>query len=470
MGTGQLRVVLACFAIAESAWIYAALALLGLGTSHGGSPMSMPAVLAVLASAVVISRALLYIAIPDWVALSVQTLIGLLVIWLTVATQVSDGGVEFGWIGRGILSREIEGDYTFNAFAGVLVSVFLWRRGAHMAGLPTPVQSPLNISFRIGIVTLAIAAVVDTIMEQDLNIYSVMFVFLAASLAGLGVGRLLPSSQETGQARAWPQVIGGVVTGVVLTGLFVGLVQNAFLSQVSRIAVSGLGFFLNRVVSYILFAIIYPLAYLVGLIVDGLVNLFGSDELRQPPTEAQEPPPIDQFLEDLQERLTDADQSFVLFDVLQYMLIAVIALVVAFLLVKAFKRRRRARVYYEAGDRESVSAGRSPATDAANLLLGLLPRRLRRLSRGYRLPDGPPGLVDVFRIYYGLLELAGKRGIERAPHETPREFQTRLTSVLPYRLVNRATEAFDRACYGDHPAPASAIAEMRAALEAESRG
>ena len=467
MISGQHRIVLGCLAVAESASVYAVLALMGAAGGHGASPMNMPAILAVLVSAIVVSRLMLYIAMPDWTALVFHTGIGLFIIWVVVATQAGVSGVDLGWVGWGFSSSPLADGNAFRAVAGGVASVYLWRRGAHLAGLQSPVES-LGFGFRVGVVIMTTAAIVDAIISPDLNIYSVMFVFLAASLAGLGIGRLLPPAPETDHARTWPRVIGAVVTAVVVTGLFVGLVQNAFLSHASRVAITTLGFMIDRVVKYALLAIIYPLAYIVGLLVSGVSRLFRVDEPREPIEREQTQPPVDRFLEEFRSRVGETESSYLIFDIIEYILVALLVLLVAFLLVRAFRRRVRTRTLYEAGDRESVSEGRSPAYDAANLLFGLLPDWLRRRrASGYRLPDGPPGIVEVFRLYYRMLDIAGRKGVRRAPHETPNELRGRLAGVLPARLVTEVTSAFERACYGGLPAPAPAVAEMRSALRAE---
>ena len=470
MISGQHRIVLACLAVAESASVYAVLALVGAAGGHGASPMNMPAILAVLVTAIVVSRLLLYIAMPDWTALLIHTGIGLFVIWVVVATQAGAGGVDFGWVGWGLSSSPLADGNVFRAVIGGVASVYLWRRGAHLAGLQSPVES-LGFGFRIGVVIMTTAAIVDAIIEPDLNIYSVMFAFLAASLAGLGIGKLLPPAPETEHARTWPRVIGAVVTGVVVTGLFVGLVQNAFLSQASRMAITTLGFVIDRVVKYALLAIIYPLAYVVGLLISGLSRLFRVDEPREPIEREQTQPPVDRFLEEFRSRVGETERSYLIFDIIEYIVVALLVLLVAFLLVRAFRRRVRTRTLYEAGDRESVSEGRSPAYDAANLLFGLVPDWLRRRrASGYRLPDEPSAIVDVFRLYYRMLDVAGKKGVRREAHETPEELRGRLAEVLPSRLVKEVTSAFEKACYGGQPTPAPAVAEMRSALRVEEPG
>ena len=113
-----------------------------------------------------------------------------------------------------------------------------------------------------------------------------------------------------------------------------------------------------------------------------------------------------------------------------------------------------------------------PAYDLAKLLMGLLPKRLRKSTEKaarFRVPGGDPNVVDVFRIYFGLLVKAEELGVSRPPSATPNEYSEKLESVLPQNLVRRATAAFVRACYGHHPASPEDINEMRAELEDTSK-
>ena len=125
--------------------------------------------------------------------------------------------------------------------------------------------------------------------------------------------------------------------------------------------------------------------------------------------------------------------------------------------------------------RESLSEDTDPANDLARLLFNLLPDRFRRKRIGYRLrlPDDDSGIVDVFRIYFGMLMLAEDRGRPRPRSQTPIEYQSSLEGMFPRNLVRNVTAAFNRACYGHQPATRAEIAEMRGALErvaAESGG
>ena len=119
------------------------------------------------------------------------------------------------------------------------------------------------------------------------------------------------------------------------------------------------------------------------------------------------------------------------------------------------------------GDRESLIEDADPALDMARLLFDLLPERFRRrkVDDRLRLPEDEQNIVDVFRVYFGMLDYAEERGLLRKGEQTPSEFQSSLEEVLPQRLVSMATAAFNRACYGHRPTSTDQIAEMRQMLE-----
>ena len=73
--------------------------------------------------------------------------------------------------------------------------------------------------------------------------------------------------------------------------------------------------------------------------------------------------------------------------------------------------------------------------------------------------------MDVFRLYFGMLLLAENKGYRRGPSQTAGEYQRTLEEVFPANIVGAITAAFDRACYGRHPAPREQIDEMRTALD-----
>ena len=151
----------------------------------------------------------------------------------------------------------------------------------------------------------------------------------------------------------------------------------------------------------------------------------------------------------------------------EYLAIAIVVIALLYVLARAFRRRYRLSQNDAAGVHESVREDVDPAYDLARLLLNLFPSGLRRAAshRTYRLPDDESGIVDVFRIYFGMLTLAEERGHPRSPAETPAEYQRTLEDIFPNGLVQRATRAFNHACYGHRSASPEDIAEMRSTLD-----
>jgi hypothetical protein len=104
--------------------------------------------------------------------------------------------------------------------------------------------------------------------------------------------------------------------------------------------------------------------------------------------------------------------------------------------------------------------------DVATLLLNLVPDMLKRpRQKGYQVPDGPPGIVEAFRLYYDMLETAEERGIKRHKHDTPSEFQRRLGHAFPSNVVGPSTDLFNMAIYANLPAETSLIQRLRDSLK-----
>ena len=151
----------------------------------------------------------------------------------------------------------------------------------------------------------------------------------------------------------------------------------------------------------------------------------------------------------------------------QWTLVALLIAGALFVIAAAFRRRLSWRLVQSERTRESVREGADAGDDLKRLLLNLVPRRFRRTreAAGPRLPDDEEEIVDVFRVYFGLLEQARAQGFPRPEHSTPLEYQHTLEQVLPRRLVRTATEAFTYACYGHHAPPRAVLDELKAQME-----
>ena len=465
MSSAQDRLVIAATLLAESAWLYALSRVAGTAFSVHDSHLGWVAVLAVLVVSFLVARTLTLIHMPNSWAYTVQLLAGVTTLYLIMGTQLEspDHWLDLGWIGKLASGTQIEG-YTRGATVGSLIVVMLWWRGGRVSSAEYPVDD-LETSFKLGIMAMAMAAVVDIFGSEDLNVLPVMFLFFAAALAGLSIGRVLPASRQAITEKMWPKVIGGVTASVVVVGLLFSLLQKGVLPALSGPA----GAVFDGLKTVIIYAFILPVAYVLGYLVRFIIYLL--------PTSDEEG-----FAEEIQggsarvelglvETADEAGRSLFI-EVMGWVLLAIILVIALFLLSKAFRRWVRVRLVQSEGIRESVMEDANPGYDMAQLLYNLIPERFRRGKppSGFNLPEDEADVVEVFRVYFRLLTLAEGRGHPRPPHQTPAEYQRTLEQIFPRDLVRRATAAFVRACYGHHPAPRQQIEEMRASLEQLAAG
>ena len=472
----QHRLVLGAAVVSESAWVFSILGAVGLASGLGGSPVSWTAVLGVLGVSVVVARSGPSKVAAAEVVYLVRTLVWVAVAYAVIGSQASpdSAGIDLGWVFTAVSGSAPEG-YTVRAIEASVVVVLLVLRGARLAAVPDPVDS-LSIGFRIGLLALTLAVTIDLLHPADLHVFPTVFVFFATGLGGLSIGHLMPESQESAEARTWPRVITGIVSAVLVVGLLFSLVPRGLSSVVSAPLEAALGI----VGQAVFWVIVVPIS-LVFNTLDYLVTLVFSRDVDFAEFASQASPRgfqsvtstgeeiIPEFTDELIRQPEEAEAGVELFAILNQALVIffmVVLAVVVFLVLSKALRRFSGSVTGSRGEPESLSREARPASDVAGLLFRLLPEWLKRRRRrtGPRLPDGPPGVVNALRIYYQLLVLAEEKGIGRRSHETAAEFQKALEGLFPRNLVRLATEAFNRACYGNYPATDQQIAQMRASL------
>ena len=462
------NVVTALLLLCETAWLFGAFGVAGLAIGGVGSPLAWPAVAAVMGASLLTARAIGMVAMPALMAYGLQMAAGAIVVYLAVGAQASPefSGVQLGWIA--MLSPEETTDasrqFAIRAVLGSLAAVGLWWRGGNIGASSFPAEA-LGTSFKIGVVALAIAAVVDIFHAAELGIYPMMFVFFASGVAGLSIAHMSPAAREATASRAWTRVIGGIVGAVILAGLLFSLLQRDILSAIA----APLMVVLNLLARVVFYVIIYPLAYLVDFFVRGVVWLLRRVQAEPPQETALTSPDAISGLQAL-ERGDGEPAALLLLQILQWSLVAAIVIGLLALLALAYGRRARSRAAANEGERESLREGADMGYDFANLLFNMLPARLRRRRRrtALRIPSGDANIADVFRIYFGLLMLGERRGVPKDAHQTPAEYQTTLAEIAQPGLARRATRAFMRACYGHAPATRQEIDAMRQDLEREA--
>ena len=458
----QDRIVLAAHVVAESAWVFALAGIVGTLAGFDSSPLSWYGVAGVLGTSVLLSRLTPRKGENVEVLYALMAGLGLFIVYASVALHVEPGQIRPAW-SLDWLINDAPGGYTSRGVFGAILGVLLWWRGTRVASSEFPTDD-LSFSFRVGMLVLVVALIYDLNTEASLSTFPMVFLFFGSSLIGLSAGHLLEESRRSADDRTWPKAIGATVAAITTFGLLVALINRGVLSFLSKPATAAL----DALVRGILWGIIAPIAFVFDVVVGWLIDFLGlfQGEREQPEEQEEINPEIQGFLETLQEEQEAASEGFtLLLQIIELALVAVIVVVVALVLGRAFRRLLRGRERETEGQRDSVAQDANPVADVAKLALRLVPDVLKRPpGKRYRVPDGPPGIVEAFRLYYDMLDAAEEYGVSRRKHDTPTEFQGRLEGTFPDDVVRPSTESFNLAIYADLPADRSMIRRLRQGL------
>lgn len=471
MNTNRGRLLFLALSVVDASWVFAAAATFGLLFGLGTSPLSWPVMIAVLG----ISMFAGWIAVGvrgDFITVALlQGGVGLIAVYMAVGLRSAEGvaGVEWSW-----LPRLVHGDLGqaggAAAVIALLFAIFLWRRGLRAIADDSPWDS-LHGSFRWGIAAIAVALIVEIIVDKDVGIRLIVFPFFAAALGGMALGRLAEPGAWGASNRVWGRVILGTVATVLALGLTLGLAGSAF----GEGPVRGVGAALAAIRDGVFWLISIPLRYVVMAvfaIFQWLRNLFGSEERE----------PIEfgggalQFSEQEVEEATDAVGSGLLetiVAIIAWPLAAIILLVVLYFLMKGLRKMRAGREEGPESERESIRGDANARKDLMDLLSRLLPGFVLRGRKGERIlrfPTDEPGITEVFELYFQYLAKALRRGASLEPHLTPTELRIDLEEVMPGAPVALLTERFNAACYGHEPSGADVIRRLEHGLEDADEG
>ena len=458
----QDRVVLAAHVVAESAWVFALAGIVGTLADFDSSPQSWYGVVGILGLSVLLSRITPRKGQKAEVMYALMAVLGLVVVYASVALHVEPGQIRPSWAIDWLIN-DAPGGYTSRGLFGAILGVLLWWRGTRVASNEFPTDD-LSFTFRVGMLVLVAALIYDLNTDESLSTFPMVFLFFGSSLIGLSAGHLLEESRHSAGGRTWPKAIGATVAGITTFGLLVALVNRGVLSFLSKPATAAL----EALARGVLWGIIAPIAFVFDVVVGWLISLLGIFRGEQEqPQEEEINPEIQGFLETLQEEQAAASEGFAtVLQIIEWALVAIVVVIVLLILGRAFRRVLRGRDRGTEGRRDSMAQDANPVGDVAKLALRLVPDVLKRPQRkGYRVPDGPPGIVEAFRLYYDLLDTAEEQGITRRKYDTPTEFQGRLEGTFPSDVVRPSTETFNLAIYADVPADRSSIGRLRQSLK-----
>ncbi|MCG8542887.1 MAG: DUF4129 domain-containing protein [Alphaproteobacteria bacterium] len=459
MPNRQNPIVLAAMVIADGAWLFTALAVIGFFTNQDGSPLPWFAVFALLAFGAAVAKIAPLFALSGHSPAIVQAGVGIVAIYLALSagTWAARDGFYLAW---GL--QTVQGDYSPVAVLGSLIALFagayIWRHAAVVATSTTPEYRLLR-SFRVGIVVLAIALLVEQTTGRGLGATEMLVPFFAASLAGLAIARL---PQRSGIRNAWTRVIAATVVAVVTLGLALGAMAGMFAQGSVNLIVQGW--------SYISGALLWIARLILEPLVKGMVAFIEwlRDRLAGP-SPGSEPPrprrPAWDWLDiEAGEPLADRIVEF-----LQVPMILLLLAVFCWILVRAYRGHATGRAPQMTEERESIEVD-APA-ELAQLIWDLLPdwiKRLRGDKTALRYPRDEAGITEVFLLYFDTITLAAKRGLDFDPGQTPTERIPHLRTALPGLAVERITALFNAACYGRKRAAAGAVEPLRRQLDALS--
>ncbi len=475
MSLSKDRLLLGAVVLSESAWVYALLGAVGVAAGRSESPLSWFAIVGIFGSALLIGRYTHGITKATEVMFIITNLVGLAAIYLMVSVHVAPGHIELRWVVDAFSYHAPEG-YGFVALTGSVVGLLLWVRGRILAKEDAPTKS-LSFSFRVGILALGFATLVDIFNPADLNTFPMIFLFFAAGLGGLNIGHLVSETEASSKAKTWPRTIAVAVSAVLGIGLVFGIFHRgllSFLTSPGQGALETLG-------KGLVLVFVAPIAYAFDFFTGGVISFFSRPYNPEPGgtglgsesgfgDDFQLPGFDTSTLEEATE--ADAQGWEFLTYILHLLELAVLLLLVIGFLFLLWQLVRKMFVMTPEGargQRESVKEEVDVGSDISDLLSNLAPNLLgflrRRGRRSFKLPEGPPGVVEALRLYYDILTAGEANEVRRRPHETPIEFQPALEAVFPPDLVRPVTEAFNRACYGHHPSAEGAIAQMRSSLK-----
>ncbi len=456
MPTKRDMLVIAATVIADTVWLYPVLGMAGFLLDQGGSPLPLLIVFLLIAVSVVVTRTIPRAAQQPAGPAVAQALLGLATIYVSMSVVAAEGSIDLLWG-----PRFIGGGYPGKVLAGLIIGTamagLLWYRGVRIA-VDTHPQARLLLTFRTGIVGLAVTILAELAFDADFAATIMIIPFFAVSLAGLAFARMAPTG-------AWPRTVALAVAAVIGGGFAIGLIGILFGGDGLRLLVAVWGRVLDGV-SWVITVLLVPV---LEVIFSFIIWLIG-DSVPRSRADRVVTPRENAWWENIE---TGSVSPFVEFiaELLKYPLLLAAIYLLYRLLLWAYRAHAARVLAVSVVDRESIRGEANAAADLINLALGLLPDWMLsgQASAGFRYPKDRPGISEVYALYFAMLSAAVKRGYEFIPSMTPRERRPDLEATVPGAPVARITDCFNAACYGNIAVDGQTVDQLRQELEAASQ-
>lgn len=351
-------------------------------------------------------------------------------------------------------------DFT-NALRGelivVLTAFFLWARVARYTDRGMTFFA-VGVTFRLGLLLAIVANAALTELAPDgLSAAAVYFaLFMVFGLLAVALARIdqkaVGAANSSGALLPWSRVTQLLVAIGIVLG--VGWIAAAIFTPALLRTVLGWFGPVGAVFQWLLVQFVFLFFWVFGPILEALATYLAGIIAEIP---AQEPSEIAPPVEPV--TITTLVREWAL---LRYCLVTAAIVLVLGLIWLFFVRTRLYNRRNEEEETVNEEASRQPGRLSLNLdrlkaWLGLV----GRYGVGRRLLAA----ISVENMYANLVRMARRRGYPRPPALPPERFLPTLDHAFPGRSENLATitRAYLSVRYGEHPAQAEELAEIRAA-------
>ncbi|HEY32804.1 MAG TPA: DUF4129 domain-containing protein [Dehalococcoidia bacterium] len=432
------------------------------------APLSIGGVIFLLGGGFIVTR---YLLSREWSLSLVRwgvILCGLVVVFTVIRSEYHAGYGLFdgGWL---VHTSSILLDFSqaHTLMVALPAGAYLWWRGIRYGRSPLYTATVYQ-KFMIGIISFVLLIIVwrvslgagslEELASTVAPHVAAFFFFALVSLALINLEsiRQQMTSEDMGPSfnRRWLPILIAVIGGIVLVGIGVASIFSPeFLAFLSRL-LGSIGDVVRTVIGYILipFGFIAAGLYWVG---EFIVNLIRGENIPE-----FEGPDFD-FAEEATAEVTQEQLiPEVIILVLKWVLFAVVAIIVIYLLARAVSRFRasRARVDVEEVNESLWSWGGLMAD--VRLLLSVIWQRLWRRRKETTPTDATPhryleedetDTADIRTIYRRMLRQASRFGMGRRNHETPYEYRGRLGQIAPdsHEPLAELTDLYVNVRYGE---------------------
>ena len=209
MNSYQSKIVALCLILADSVWLYSIFAVVGVIISLERSPLAYTACFAAYASSLYIAKLSNFLNLRFSIAVVLQMLLGAVICYALIGvSNIPDGrSLSIAWVLNLDQWNYENGEVGLSIALATLMSVFMWIKGGLSGSNDFPLEA-LFSTFRIGIIVMAFTVTIDIFHVADLSMSTLMYVFFAASLSGLAIGRIKLSSDIDKPNFGWFKMSG----------------------------------------------------------------------------------------------------------------------------------------------------------------------------------------------------------------------------------------------------------------------